>query len=540
MNIRLYKSRENNFNNNGVGVFNELLKLEEKEEVNGVKEIDCVLSINDNSKLKIQRIQKFQIIEVNKQLYRIYNIKTDTFDDTLSISARHIFFDLQHYDIDSVVWTGSGRALLEDIFSRYNDKYELTFNTKNDYSVNIQVTNTNILDIFFTVIKASDWEFKRDNFKIEVNDGIGKKNNKILVMKNKNLTGLNMTENLDGLVTRIIPVGQNGVTIPNRYIDSPLINLESYPPFPITKQINFNTEDILTLQMNAERYIHLVDKPNINIKAQMQDLSKLEEFKDFEFLYKIDIGDYIILKDKELNYSTDIRVISLTKDLLNQVNNKVELGSFKRNLFDLQEEQVDNIVNKSIIDTKNQLNNIIWENNPAEININNMELLCIYKQIEVNSNVNLRGTFSVVAQSYTEDNLEIKIMIDDINVPTIYKQKLEIGFNTISIPIIIPKLQAGGHTMYVFLKTQGNITVEPLGMQLILDGLNIVGGINNTPPMIYIIDNIPIYDFNDFNPLTNASITLTYPPIVDIQTNILIQDILEDRIIDSTCSIQLF
>lgn len=70
-----------------------------------------------------------------------------------------------------------------------------------------------------------------------------------------------------------------------------------------------------------------IDTPVVNIKVDMVDLSKTQEYKDFIGLEKICLGDTVTCTDYEHDISVIERVVALEYDCINQTNTSVTIGT---------------------------------------------------------------------------------------------------------------------------------------------------------------------------------------------------------------------
>ena len=176
----------------------------------------------------------------------------------------------------------------------------------------------------------------------------------------KNLTGLDFTIDNSNIVTKIMPQGYNGLFLPEKYIDSPLIN--NYPHKKV-KVIEFsdvkvkeNADEEEGFATAEEAYQELrrlcnlkyseenIDKPTVNLKVDFVDLSQTTEYNDYTFLESVSMGDTIRV---ELDYTqVEVRVIKTTYDALLHRYTKLELGEFKANYITDSQKDITNTIRK--------------------------------------------------------------------------------------------------------------------------------------------------------------------------------------------------
>ena len=174
----------------------------------------------------------------------------------------------------------------------------------------------------------------------------------------KNIKQDGLTEEIDtrDVVTRIYPKAYNGYTMTdNGYVDSPLIN--SYPTVK-TATITFDdvkmsddameddedkgviicdTQEELDAALEQrcqEQFDAGLDKPKINISADMILLANTELYKDYKILETVSLGDTIHCRHSRLGIVTDARVIELEYDSIHKRVDSVVLGDFHYDYFD--------------------------------------------------------------------------------------------------------------------------------------------------------------------------------------------------------------
>jgi phage-related protein len=180
-------------------------------------------------------------------------------------------------------------------------------------------------------------EIVRDNFTIKMLNHRGSDNG-VLVEYKKNLTGFEADELMDGVITKIMPIGKDGLKLPEKYIDSPLIS--KYPTIKV-QSIDFtNCDTIESLRAAAITYFTTTkcDIPRTNYKVNMMELSSTEEYKKYAILERVELGDTVRIRNLNLDVDITARAIVVVKiavlieGLLTWITNEIELGDFKDNL----------------------------------------------------------------------------------------------------------------------------------------------------------------------------------------------------------------
>lgn len=301
----------------------------------------------------------------NKQLFRIYNTDKGMF--SLKIKARHIFFDLvKHNILDTRAVACNGQQALERILE--GTKYKGHSDIDRINTCYFSVTN-----IVQAINGENDNSFRNrwggemlfDNFDIYINNRIGGDYG-VRVNYSRNMEDVNLIIDRDNIVTRAYPRAFDGIMLPEKYIDSPLINkypivCEDYIDMSDLKlkdpntsnDEGFDTEEEL-YQAMRERMKKLyeggIDKPRVSGNVKVAMLENSIEYKDFKGLVNIGIGDTVTVNHKDIDIDMKTRAITIEWNLVTKKYENIEFGDVEVNYFakqDIAREQLDNILNKN-------------------------------------------------------------------------------------------------------------------------------------------------------------------------------------------------
>ena len=343
--ISIYDSKtiKGNFANNGLIVLSDCISCNITEELNGMYELDIEYPLDTYGKWEY--LLEHNIIKVDGQLFRIYR-KIKTLKGTVKINARHIFYDNMDNLLEDVrPMELSGAGALDWILTRTQYKHQFTSTSDVQTVATRYFIRKNVVEAIMGsdgVINTWGGELVRDNFKIELLGARGLDRG-VLVAYGKNIQGIEETLDIDGLCTRAMPKGNNELLLPEKYIDSKYIN--NYP-HPIIKIVEFSDigvddETGITLEMaetqlreacNQYLLTSKCDIPQFNYKIDFLELSKTEEYKNYAVLERVYLGDTVTIKHSKLNINLKAKVIKITKNILTDRIEKIELGSFKANL----------------------------------------------------------------------------------------------------------------------------------------------------------------------------------------------------------------
>ncbi|MBI6052356.1 phage tail spike protein [Clostridium perfringens] len=367
--MQYYKSNNTNFNKNG-DITLQLNSGTLRVELNtGINEIDFEIPYDKQKRWK--KVNEWGVVKCkvfyskNKQLYRIYNVTKGMFG--LKCSARHIFFDLiKHTILDNRAVATNGQRALDIIldgtkFKGHSD-IEL-INTAYFVKLNsIQAINGDKENSF-----RNRWggEMLYDNFDIYVNTRIGKDNG-IRIKYKRNMEDVNLTVDRDSIITKGCPVAYDGKMLPEKYICSQLIN--QYPivcegfidvsDLKLKDPENqddegFDTEEELYNAMRkrmAYLYNNGLDKPKISGSVKLANLANTIDYKDFENLERVGIGDTVTIDHEEIGIDIKTRCIVIEWDLVTEEILNTEFGDVEVNYFDKQEianGKLENILNNN-------------------------------------------------------------------------------------------------------------------------------------------------------------------------------------------------
>jgi len=282
------------------------------------------------------------------QCFRISNPNIE--NRTIDLKAQHVYFDTANYIIkDSYVVDKNCNDALDhlnsatDIISPFTTLSDIT--TENSY----RCVRKGLDEAISDVIDRWGGHLVRDNWNIKILNTIGSDNG-VTFSYGKNIEKIEKKEVWDDVVTKIIPVGKDGLLLPETY----LTLSEQLYDIPYSRVISFSQDDI-----DKDNYTTDTDYQN----ALITDLRAkgnlyLEKNKLPKINYKVsvyiegihDIGDTIYVNHPKCNIAITTQVIAVTYDEILDRITDVEFGNFKSSLSDL----VSTVSNKveSITDEK--------------------------------------------------------------------------------------------------------------------------------------------------------------------------------------------
>lgn len=251
-----------------------------------------------------------------------------------------MFYDSQNYLIsDSYVVDKN----CNDALDHLNNATDNTspFTTVSDITEinSFRCVRKSLYEAIQTVLERWGGHLVRDNYTIAIMNAIGKDNG-VVVRYAKNLKEINCEYNWDNVVTKLMPVGKDGLLLDKKYIysntqyDIPYTKCVSFEQNGIDEEDykdsdgNVNETSYKNALMNdlisqAQDYVNANCKPSVNYKLK----ANLEKITD--------VGDTIVVKDERLGLDITTNVIAYDYDCILERYTELEFGNFKQKLSNL-------------------------------------------------------------------------------------------------------------------------------------------------------------------------------------------------------------
>ena len=368
--IKLFGSQDKLFETNGDKIIKPLKALVTKED-NGsfyltletdLTYIDDLVKDNIIVAPTPQGDQAFRITNPQKTKHKI------------AVTAKHVFYDAENYLIeDSYVVDKNCNDALDHLNSATNPTSEFTTISDVGTTASFRCVRKSLLEAVETVLERWGGHLVRNNFEIGIRTTIGQDNG-VTVRYAKNLKDITCSENWDLVVTKLLPVGKDGILL-NAMDETESIYMESDIQYdlPYTKTVSFsqdvNEEDfqdedgntdviaytnalVEDLRNQAQVYLANNSIPQINytLKANLEKIT--------------DIGDTVQVIDERLGIDIMTNVISYQYDCILDKYVEIEFGNFKKKLSDLM--STINASTSRMVDEKTQSFSISLQEELAE------------------------------------------------------------------------------------------------------------------------------------------------------------------------------
>ena len=482
--ITLHNSRTKNFNNNGLGILKDCISAKVCEVLNGEFNINITYPVGGYlyPNLVEDNIIVTDVGYGKRQAFRIKNVSKRL--DNIEVYATHIFYDLNDNLIEDIYPKGqTGETVINYILS--HAQYEHNFI---GYS-NITKTSTaryirkNLVESLIgedsnSFINRWGGEIIRDNYNITMVNKRGIANG-MQIRYAKNLTGIEFQIDRTTVGTRIMPKAFDGILLPEKYIDSP--NIDLYP-HPIIKIIEYSDLKLATesgegfasttelyqamRERVQEEFKNEIDKPTITTTVNFVELANTKEYQEYKELEKLNIGDYSTVYVPHLNINVTQRVYKTIYDAILGKFVEFEMGYVKSNYItqiikseaNMNEVVLPSIVEQAAKESTEQVNYQIEEQ------VNAALAGYVYKTKEalyVMDSSSLNGARKI----YRWSKLGLTYSNNGMNGPyeTVMSQEGEINADFIKSGTIDPKLIGAG--INASLITEGIINAD-----LITDG----------------------------------------------------------------------
>ena len=271
------------------------------------------------------------------QAFRIGNVSNTRRKITAKIP--HIYYDANNYLIaDSNVVNKNCNDAMDHLNSATDNTSPFT--TLSDIqSINsFRCVRKSLAEAFNTVLERWGGHLVRDNWNVSIMNQIGQDNG-VTIQYKKNLKEITVDYDWSEVVTKLMPVGKDGLLLEDLYVSSDI----QYE-IPYTKTVSFEqdiSEDdfkdddgnvneeayhqalLDDLRVQAQAYVdaNCIPKVNYTLKANMDKIT--------------DVGDIVEVIDERLGINIMTHVLSYTYDCIIGKYTEIEFGNAQPQLSNL-------------------------------------------------------------------------------------------------------------------------------------------------------------------------------------------------------------
>lgn len=360
----LYEPTAKDFENTGgIATLADCRSLLVTEEANGAYTLEATFPITTKYSIYLEDVNyqiKCKPNDLDKyHVFYIYDHYKDMATGLLYVNAKTRTGKLGNRTVKKVVIenkTGiEAMALLHDGMDLESD-IEMFSNITSAGSTTFEVTNPLecIKGIQGSLNQVYGGEIKHEPFKISLLERRGK-DNVTTIRYRKNLQGLKVELNWDGLVTRILPYAdiQNSEGETERIygdsVDSQYIG--NYDGEVYSRYIQFTEEqgvvDVASLNKVAAKYFTSmnkgIDKPKASADVEIKKLENNDKFASFR---ELGLFDTFTVYHERYNIDLELTVNKIVYDSLSEKIESITAGDPKFTFFEQQENQFTEIMKK--------------------------------------------------------------------------------------------------------------------------------------------------------------------------------------------------
>ncbi|HDR8152809.1 TPA: phage tail protein [Bacillus cereus] len=356
--ITLYKPNETDFTHNGIGALDKnIYNATVEEELNGLFLFSFSYPLFAPHGLEIEGMSIFKVPTPDgEQLFRVAAPKVSMGE--ITAQCYHIFYDLTENLIEDIfAETTNGNGAMNRMSAGCQYKHPFQFYSDVPKIASARIVRKNpveaLLDSSQDNSFVNRWggELKRDNFDVKMLQNRGMDRG-VVIRHKKDLLGYEGNVDWKSPITRIMPQGFDGLFLPEKYVDSPLINKYPHPKIKVVefKHIkaaigeNADDEDAVPLE-EAYRLlrqaaknmfaIQKVDQPKANYNVKFQELSQTEEYKDYKHLQSVYMADTVTVEHQEDGIDIKAKVIAYKYDPIKKEYLDITIGNFKESFTDV-------------------------------------------------------------------------------------------------------------------------------------------------------------------------------------------------------------
>ena len=361
----LFAANATTFTSNGLGSLDPT-RCVVTEARNGEYELECQLSVDsvhygdiaNNMILAVKPGDGGSLhAQADIQAFRIYEI-TEPLNGVVTLSARHISYDLS-YNTVMPCTAASITAAFDAILANVVETCPFTFQTDKTTAANFKVTTPQTVRGVLggqqgSILDVYGGEYQWDNWRVCLWSNRGQDTD-VTLRYGKNITDLTQEENLENVVTGIVPfwAGEDSVvTLPEKSVDSAYAS--SYP-YKRTVPVDFSSdwEDAPTesqLRNRAQSYItaNKIGVPKVSIKVSFVALWQTDEYKSIAPLERVHLCDTVGVVFEKYGINTRAEVIKTEWDCLAERYLSIELGepraNFARTIVNMNDQTTQEIV----------------------------------------------------------------------------------------------------------------------------------------------------------------------------------------------------
>lgn len=337
--IKIFDADEKDFSTNGNIAIEPLKCVETKKKSLNGWFIDVEVPIKFKNYIKQDKLCVIKSkSKINPQAFNINNISYT--ENKIIFQANHIAFTAcDYFLLDCRPTNLSANNALNYINDRTDNPSPFRIVSDVETISTAYFVRKNLLEAWQIIEERWIGSFDFDNYTIYFKQKVGNDNGEIVSYK-KNLQNLKIYEDWSSVVTKLYPVGYNGLMLPEKFLQSKI----SYDKY-YTKSVEFETnleyddqteENLLNeLRTNANNYLNENQYPKVSYEIISNVIQDVE------------IGDIIYVKHPLVEIKTEVQEFEY--NILTKKIEKLIFGNYNRDVkfkFDSIKNKIDSSFSK--------------------------------------------------------------------------------------------------------------------------------------------------------------------------------------------------
>ena len=280
--------------------------------------------------------------QIRTQLFRLYKVELNTEKTAVTAYGRHISYDLMgnitgDFKLNKVTLPNALSAFKSSLMTTENRQLIANFSPNITGEWPFENGIKVLLDPEEGFVAKAKCKITRDNNDIFLLENISY-NRGVVISYGKNLKGVTWTKNIENLVTRIVPLGQDAegksITLPEKYIDSAYIS--SYPVIHTQKLdvSDAKVSDTMTLQQAYTKmreaaqaeFAKGCDLIDFTLDVDFIQLGDTEEYKQYKNLQQVFLYDTVTIKHELYGFTATAQIKGYEWDAITQTYTDVTIG----------------------------------------------------------------------------------------------------------------------------------------------------------------------------------------------------------------------
>jgi phage minor structural protein len=261
------------------------------------------------------------VVETKEKSYQPFRIKNPKITGKVEVRAHHIGFDSLNYAVElSTIVNGNAQACLNALNGNIDGTHPFTFTSTIATLKTFSVVDSSLYNALVQIAEEYNGYLDFDEWDVTITSSIGADRGVVLAY-GKNIQQSEVNENWDLVVTRLKPIGNDGITLTPEWLDADVSYDRAY-----TKIMNFDTDSLSNLALVSQLYLDRYKVPRVNYKVK----ADVEQ--------NVALGDAITVNARQ--FTTTAEVLAYDYNVLSSRVVAVEFGNYRPTLKQFLNEKI--------------------------------------------------------------------------------------------------------------------------------------------------------------------------------------------------------